>query len=271
MEAPGSIDRHVHPDYSPDAEGTVFEFCEAARAAGLAGLCFTTHYEPDPLRAHREKVRVDGRLQPVGSDWAGSYAAAVSEAKARFPELRVMLGVEVGYDFGLEEEIRGFLSRHPFEFVIGSVHSLEHVAISSGHEQGEMCERFRDVPAEQFVGMYFSRVRAAAGSGLFDALGHLDIYRRYAVGCFPGLPAAAERELPGALRAIAAGGVALEVNTSAFRRGDDAPYPAPEVLRAAVAAGVRRFTVGSDAHRPADVGAGFDRVRAVLAELNPAG
>lgn len=270
----GGFDWHVHPDFSPDAEGTVRDCCRAAGLAGLAGLCFTTHYEPDPGRADRESVRVAGLLRPVSSDWVGRYLAAIEEARREFPGLRVLAGVEIGFDPGLEDPIREFLARHRFGFVLGSVHSIEHIALSSGREQHEFAERFRDVEPSDLMRRYFDRVRAAAASGLFDALAHLDIYRKYAVKLLgPELLPAAAAELPRALRAIAAAGVAIEVNTSAFRRGDDEPYPALTILEQARAAGVGRFTIGSDAHRPEDIGAGLERARELLGRLGlvPAG
>lgn len=263
-QIPGRFDRHVHPDFSHDAEGTVGEHCEAAAMAGLTGLCFTTHYEPDPARAEREAVRVAGRLQPVSSDWVGHYLAAIEQARTEFPGLEIVAGVEIGFEPGLEELTRRFLNRHRFGFVLGSVHSIEHTALSSRREQDEMYEKFRDRSPAELMSAYFDRVCALARTGLFDAVAHLDIYRKYAVGRFPGLLQAADACLPDALRVIAETGVALEINTSAFRRGDSEPYPSAAIVKAARAAGVRRFTIGSDAHRPADVGAGFDRARAVL-------
>ena len=262
------FDWHVHPDFSPDAEGSVRDYCAAARRAGLAGLCFTTHYEPDPARADRERVRVDGRLLPVSSDWVGRYRQAIAEARTAYPDLVVLAGVEIGFEPGLEELTREFLARHRFDFVIGSVHSIEHVALSSGSEQADFTEWARRLAPEEVMARYFERVAAAARSGLFDTLGHLDIYRKYAVKLLgAGLLPAAESRLPGAIEAVVASQTALEINTSAFRRGDGEPYPAEAILRQALAAGVSRFTIGSDAHRPADVGAGFDRVRALLQEL----
>ncbi|MFO7674942.1 MAG: histidinol-phosphatase [bacterium] len=263
-----NFDLHVHPDFSPDATGSVREYCARARALELDGLCFTSHYEPDPARVDREQVRVGGRLMSAASDWVSCYLAAIDAARDEFPDLRVLAGVEVGYEPGFEPLVRELLGRHRFEFVLGSVHCIDHLALSSGREQDEFAERFRCLPPAELMRRYFDRVGAAAQSGLFDALGHLDIYRKYVVPRLGAeLLAAAAAELPRALAAIAGSGTAIEVNTSAFRRGDAEPYPAFALLRQARAAGVERFTTGSDAHRPGDLGAGLDRARALLARL----
>ncbi len=67
------IDYHIHPNYSPDAQGTIADFCQKAMEIGLRELCFTTHYEPDPARAGKEWISVAGERMPVESDWIEFY------------------------------------------------------------------------------------------------------------------------------------------------------------------------------------------------------
>ena len=53
-------------------------------------------------------------------------------------------------------------------------------------------------------------------------------------------------------------GVYLEVNSSGFRQGMDAPLPDDTVLSLYYALGGRMITVGSDSHTPNDIGADFE-------------
>jgi len=128
------IDYHVHPDFSRDAEGSIEELCARAVEIGLDEICFTTHYEPDPVRGEIERVCVGGRAQAVGSDWPDAYFAAIGAARAKFPGVTVLVGVEVGYEPGLEGIISDFLRRYPFDFVLGAIHCLDHVSITAGDE-----------------------------------------------------------------------------------------------------------------------------------------
>jgi histidinol-phosphatase (PHP family) len=57
--------------------------------------------------------------------------------------------------------------------------------------------------------------------------------------------------------------VAVEVNTAGLRKPCQELYPAQELLDELFAAGVP-VTVGSDAHRPSEVGAGWNEARAAL-------
>lgn len=260
------IDYHVHPDYSPDASGTLAEYCAAAAAAGLTEVCFTTHYEPDPARAEVEWVRVRGERRPVSSDWVRDYMADIAECRTEFAPLIVLAGVEVGYEPGLEGAVSDFLDRNPFDFVLGAIHCLDHVSITAGNE----LDRFRREYAHHGAGFVAARysefVRAAAGSQLFNCIAHLDIYRKYIRELFnEDFDRTIDESLDATLRFIAASGTGIEVNSSALRRGSDEPYPSVGILRRAVAAGVRTFTTGSDAHRPADVGRDIETVTGILA------
>jgi histidinol-phosphatase (PHP family) len=262
------VDYHVHPNFSHDAEGSVEEFCARAVEADLAEICFTTHYEPDPERSHIERVIVDGRAQPVNSDWPDAYFAAIRAAAAKYPDLVVLAGVEVGYDPGLEGTISDFLGRHQFDFVLGAVHCLDSICLTARDEVDRFKTEFVPQGPERVAERYFHSVRAAAGSQLFDCLAHLDIYRKYIQPLFDSRFAqTADALLPSVLEFVAESGTGLEVNASALRRGNAEPYPAAHVLRLARDAGVRVFTIGSDAHRPDDLGDGLDKAVEMLGEL----
>jgi len=262
------VDYHIHPDFSHDAQGSVEEFCARAVEIGLDEICFTTHYEPDPARAEIEHVRVNGTVQPVASDWADAYFAALSAGRAKYSELAVLAGVEVGYEPGLEGVISDFLGRYPFDFVLGSVHCLDHIAVTAGDELERFKRELLPLGPERFVDTYFRNIRAAAGTQLFDCLGHLDIYRKYVQPLFDSrFTQAVDSLLPSVLEFVADSGTGIEVNSSALRRGNPEPYPDAHILRIACDSGVRVFAVGSDAHRTADLGKGLETAVQALKEL----
>jgi histidinol-phosphatase (PHP family) len=249
------IDYHVHPDFSPDAEGSIEAFCERAVELGLEEICFTTHYEPDPARALHEKVRVNGRSQPVDSDWPDAYFAALKAAGAKFSGVTVLAGVEVGYEPGLEGIISDFLNRHPFDFALGAIHCLDHVSITAGDELDRFKADYMSRGPEFVAERYLHHLRAAAGCQLFDCLAHFDIYRKYVEPLYDRrFGSMVESLLPAVLDFVAESGTGIEVNSSALRRGNAECYPGLRILKLAGEAGVRVFTVGSDAHRPADLG-----------------
>ncbi len=253
------VDYHVHPGFSPDAAGDLGEFCDRAVRIGLSELCFTTHYEPDPARAGREWVNVAGQRVSMQAGWVERYLSEIDALRGRYRSLVILAGVEVGYEPGLEEAIRSFVVCHPFDFVIGAVHALDHVALTSGEEVDDFKRVHGQRSPHEVAAQYLGHLAALAESRLFDSVAHLDVYRKYLQTVYDERFAVAlKAQLPGFLARLAASGCALEVNTSALRRGSAEPYPAWAIVDQARAAGVERYTVGSDAHRPEDVGQGIE-------------
>ena len=93
-------------------------------------------------------------------------------------------------------------------------------------------------------------MEAAARSGLFDALGHLDVVKRYLFPhVLPSALAAAPELYEPILRALVESGTALEINTSGLRHPVAEPYPSAAVVARFRELGGQAVTIGSDAHR----------------------
>ena len=139
--------------------------------------------------------------------------------------------------------------------MLGSVHYVDerHVYDRTRFEPG--------FDVARFARRYLELVRAAAASGLFDVLAHVDAWKGRAPTPWPDL----NDELDRTVEAIAAADVAVEVNTSGLRKCAE-PFPSDALLRRLVAAGVP-ITFGSDAHDPSEVQYGWDDVVGRLRSL----
>lgn len=263
------IDYHIHPDFSPDASGGLLDYCQQALKLGIKEICFTTHYEPDPERAGIEHVIVKGKRMPVDSDWADGYFYEITCCRKRFLELEIKAGVEVGYEMGLEGKIADFLRRYQFDFVLGAIHCLDHIAITAAKELEEFRKKLKPRGGDYIAQRYFEYIRAAAGSGLFDAIAHLDIWRKYILREMDGRFARAINELiEPILIEIVRSGVGIEINTAPLRtKGEVEPYPPKKIVHQAVKAGIQTFTIGSDAHQPQHLGVGIQQAIQILSEL----
>jgi histidinol-phosphatase (PHP family) len=261
------VDFHVHSDYSQDAEGTVFDYCREAAARGLEEICFTPHLEIDPRRtALDDRVRLQGRWVGMRSDWIDAYAAEVRQANAEFAPLKVRLGIEVGYDPTLEDELAGILKRHRFDYVLGSIHCIDHVAITA-HDPEDFY--YARVAPEQATAGYFGLLDRAVRSRLFDAIGHIDVFKKYGAQVHGSrLVELAEPYWPGVFQTIVEHSpLTIEVNTSGLRQGPAETYPAEAVLATAVRSGLKYVTIGSDAHRLPHLGFGLEPGIALVERL----
>ncbi|MEO0069219.1 MAG: histidinol-phosphatase [candidate division WOR-3 bacterium] len=263
------IDYHIHPDFSPDAKGSLLDYCQVARKLGMKEICFTTHYEPDPERAEIEQVIVKDKRVPVDSDWVEDYFGEIDRCRKQFSDLTIRAGVEIGYEMGLEGKIANFLARYQFDFVLGAVHCLDHIAITASKELKEFHNKLKPRGGNYIARRYFEYIRAAARSHLFDAIAHLDIWRKYIIGEMDeGFARAIDELIEPMLIEIARSGVGIEVNTAPLRNNEEAePYPTKRIIQQAVKLGIRTFTVGSDAHQPHHLGLGIPKAIQLLGEF----
>ncbi|MCX6834776.1 MAG: histidinol-phosphatase HisJ family protein [candidate division Zixibacteria bacterium] len=272
LATPGLTDYHCHCDYSIDAYGTIDEYCEAALQRGLAEICFTTHWDTNSVSSGQDNViRIGGQSRPTVPDNLAPYVDDVLRAReSSAPRgLSVVLGVEFGWYPGCEETAAALRDRYRFDHFLCGIHELEGCCFS--------CERcypncFPHYSAEQLVEKYVSEVETAAHSGLFDCIAHLDYIRKFGEAYYgPGLndlllKQLAERAFP----ALVAGNTAIEVNTSAIRRGFKDNFPRVAIVNAARRAGVEVRHLGSDAHAPNQVGFDFDAAASLVSPWSEA-
>jgi histidinol-phosphatase (PHP family) len=253
------IDYHVHCDYSVDAEGAIDEYVEQALEKDLRRICFTTHCDLEPGRRHHDgRVRVDGRIIDVTSDWLESYIEDVGGAARRFSGsgIEIACGLEVGFVPGIEKMIEDFIASFDLDFILAGIHTLRGVDIVSSRESSEY---FKERTPRQVCEDYYSYVAEAAVSGLFDSIAHLDIYKKCGLDFYgTDLNDAHWGLLEPVLDKIAVAGLALEVNSASIRKGRSVPYPSPDILKNAAEAGVSGLTFGSDCHSPVDIGSDID-------------
>ncbi|MFB9995148.1 histidinol-phosphatase HisJ family protein [Deinococcus oregonensis] len=243
------VDYHTHHYRCGHAQGQLGAYVEAAIQAGLLEIGLSDHSpiyhlgsDPHPLPG----TAMSEREFPA-------YLQDMHEVRERFRErIAVRLGVESDYVLGWDEHYRTLWNAMPLDYVIGSVHWLGTWSIFSPElPPGRSAE---DVYEE-----YLRTTQAAARSGAYDIIGHLDCLKTR--GHLPDL--SITPLLEETVQVIAESGVTIELNTSGWRKELGAPYPREELLALCRHHGVP-VTLGSDAHRPEDVGANFAEAAALL-------
>jgi histidinol-phosphatase (PHP family) len=224
---------------------SVDPFVEAAHDAGVDEIGFSEHVYYFKQTRSLWTVPYQSRRCVYDLD---AYVDAIADARMR--GLPVKLGLEVDYVPGREDETRALLAPYPWDYLLGSVHFIDGLAVDGEprlHDALGLDEAWRS---------YFATLARAAQSGLFDSLSHPDLVKVFGdrVAAFDYGPVA---------DAIAAGDVAVEVSTAGLRKPVGELYPHPDFLTACRERGVP-VTTGSDAHSPDVVGRDFDRARELL-------
>lgn len=244
-------DTHIHTARCGHATGSDGELIEAAIARGLAAVALTDHAPFYWLSPERR----DPRLAMASEDLP-RYVEEVLALAARYRgQIEVLLGLEADYIAGREEVLVRLLEAYPFDVVLGSVHFLDGWLVDAPSSLARLDQGQDEV--DRVWARYAELVIAAAGSGLFDVLTHLDLPKKF--GHRPSLPfAGRQSEI---VAAVAASSCVVELSSAGRRRPVGEDYPAPDLQRELASAGVA-FVLSSDAHAPGEVGFGFDELAA---------
>lgn len=261
-------DWHVHPDYSLDATGTIDQYCRRALELGLKEICFTTHYDTDPFRKDEDPyIKIEGKIVPLNEENVKSYIADARRASNKFAPLglSVKVGLEADYAPHIEEQLRLNLASFELDYLLGAVHCLDHIAISASNE----AERyFKKKSMEETVEAYYEVLKRAVESNLFDAMAHLDIYKKYGLGFYGEDILILHRGLvEPVLELMVKNDVGMEVNTGVLRKGHREFCPGAEILQLALEMGVRIVAFGSDAHKVEDLGKGIKEAYQIVENL----
>lgn len=247
-------DYHIHTKMCRHAEGEAREYIERAVELGMREMGFAEHLPfPDGWKPRYDLT--DDWAMPV--DELEVYVALIQGlAREYASEVRIALGIEADFIPETVEGTAALLEQYPFDYVVGSVHI---VGDRFGFDHPEMEGRLADYGLDRIHLESLDLMRQAAETGLFDIAGHLDHAIKF------GPPEDAEAVAAAgsaALRAVAAAGMTLELNTGGLRKAVGCVFPAPELLAQAHALGIP-LVFGSDAHRPVDVGHGFEQAACI--------
>jgi histidinol-phosphatase (PHP family) len=240
---------HIHTKFS-DGKGEIEEYVENAIKEGFDEIGFSDH------------LTLLDELPP----WSMSledlehYTNSVLQVARETPEVKVRLGVEMDYLPGKIPEISSITKNNRFDYVIGSVHYVDGTCCVDCSQIVGKLEKMTSSDIYELYIKYYQLLRDAARSGLFDIIGHPDVIKKF--GFRP------ERNIDDLLRetasAFAESGVAVEVNTSGLKKPCKEIYPSRRFLEFCFDCGVP-VALGSDAHRPEDMGVdeGIELVREV--------
>ena len=252
-------DDHTHSEWSWDAHaGSMAGSCARAVELGLPAIAFTEHVDAtrwvladrsrEELVRDRHLVGEDGRFDPPPLD-VDRYLASVDDCRARFPQLAILTGVELGEPHRFRDRIAPLLASGGFERVLGSLHSVEFHGLPWLVDDAMSSDGPEDATQEAVLRSYLGEA-AAMVADLPDevqVLAHIDYPLRGWRGPFD--PAAYEEPFRHVLTTLAASGRALEVSTRV-------PL-APEIVAWWREVGGRAVSFASDAHEPSAVGHGF--------------
>ncbi|MEM9478561.1 MAG: histidinol-phosphatase [Verrucomicrobiota bacterium] len=246
----GLTDYHTHNALCRHAEGRPVDYARRAEEIGLAEFGCSDH---SPMK--------DDDFDDWRMKWSEfpQYVAEVEEAREAV-SIPVRLGLEVDYLEGGEGWIETLSQSADFDYLIGAVH---YIAPGWAVDDPQWIGKFRDTASvDEIWESYWRIYTKCVASGYFDILAHPDLPKKFGHRPEGDL----RRFYESAIEAAVAADVVFEVNTAGLRKDCAEQYPSREFLELMRDAGLP-LVINSDAHDPAEVGAGFAESFALVKEL----
>lgn len=229
------FDTHIHTRYSVDSNMAVEVAASQAAQLGL-GIIITEH--TDLAFPESETVTFD----------VGRYFQEYNS----YHSDKVLLGIEIGMGMECVEENRRIVVNHPFDYVIGSIHSVDNMDI---YPEAYYHSRTKRDAYEQYFGWMLKCLKT---HDFIDSLGHIDYIARYARYQDPEIYYHEFGDwIDEILKTLAQNGKALEINTRRLTSPAAMEIIRP-IYQRFYELGGQFVTIGSDAHKPQDIGARLD-------------
>lgn len=246
------IDYHMHTYFSADSEANPREHIQKAIEMGLEEICFTDHedfhYPGTPF-----DVDINAYLEqmlPLKEEYKG--------------KINVKVGIEVGLDCLYYDEIETFIQAYPFDYVIGSIHTLNDMEF---YLPGKFFEgKTKEEAHREF---FEETLRCVEKFDYFNCLGHLDYIMRYGPYEDKTVNHALYQDIIDEIyKTLIRKGKGIEVNTSGFKNLKSCGFPNYEQIQRYYNLGGRIITIGTDSHTSDRVG---EHVNEVIEELKRIG
>ena len=236
-------DFHIHTCFSGDSEANVDAVIQSAIAKGIKYMAITDHndyqFENGIFELDVEK-----------------YFDFMSKKKLEYKDqINLSVGIECGLEPKYADRINKLLDSYNFDFVIGSSHVI------NGRDPYYK-EYFENRSVHDAMVEYLeSIIENITVFDNFDVYGHLDYMMRYA-------PVSPEEKrydyneygelFNTILTKLISKNKGIEINTSPLRSGLADTNPNIQVIKRYKELGGQIITIGSDSHKPEDVGTNFD-------------
>lgn len=276
-------DNHVHCYLDGHAVGKMDEYVKVGDANDIAIMTFTAHTPCQSILMYGTRCP-RGHYRMEISAW-GKYLSEVNAVAKKIKDRnekeeifskkgvqKVLCGTEAEFSVNFDEVREEYdrIKSANLDFVLGSLHHekpsyqnhLKSKGLITGSPEGDRA----------IIDQYFQDLALSTHTGVFDCISHCDHIRIFDTLIVPNSynPRNHSEPIHRFLEAVKQEDLAIEINTSGLRRGAaglrEQVHPDPLIIKWANEMNIP-FTVGSDAHKPSDVGYGFrTRVREVLKE-----
>ncbi len=250
---------HTHSSFSPDAERgvTIAKMAERAEALGLGYITVTDHcdcvYWNKAEEENYPEYQKSDSLMFGAREYAVQSIKEIVRLKENYPKL--LCGIELGEPLQAPEAAAKITMMKELDLIIGSLH------MNAGKPDFYWMD-YSKMGLDEITSLlddYYRELLEMCSVCDFDVLAHLTYPLRYIEGDH-GIEAEHDRyteKISAIFKKLIERGKGLEINTSGLRQKYGRTFPDLEYIKLYRKLGGEMITLGSDAHKLGDIGAGL--------------
>ncbi|MCP3927053.1 MAG: histidinol-phosphatase [Desulfobacterales bacterium] len=245
------IDYHLHTPFCNHATGSMRDYIESAIKKGLAEICFLDHLI----------LAKDLKVPSMIPCEVPLYFLSISELKNCYKDkIKIRSGLEVDFFENKMDIIEEITGEFAFDVIAGSVHFIEIDGKLINIASRRSLDARKNIHPDVIRKKYFEKLNLMIECDYFDTVCHLDLIDRFkhSDGNTSGY-----RDI---LKKIKKKDKVLEINTGGYSHKKGAPYPSFDIIKMCYEEGVK-VTLGSDAHKPIDVGSKFKETISIVKSI----
>ncbi|MDO5328606.1 MAG: histidinol-phosphatase HisJ family protein [Coriobacteriia bacterium] len=245
------VDYHMHTDFSPDSPYPMEKEILDAIELGMDEICFTDHVDYGMKKVYLGKTGEIVDNTDKTYDYFPEYYHTIEEFREKYAD---KITIKTGQEFGLQKHVLDKFEKlydsYDYDFVLLSVHSINGEALwLPDFKQGKSQVEYN---MEYYEALY-DLVKSFKH---YSVLAHLDVVNRrdeHGPMDFEVIKPIVTKILNVAI----ADGKGIELNTSSARFDVGELTPCTEILKLYHDLGGKIITIGSDSHRPGQLGIGY--------------
>lgn len=255
-------DYHVHTAFSDDSIYPMEQVVQDAISKKIDEICFTEHVDYGikvDWDSGKEIVYRNG--EPCANCNYPLYMKTIKQMKERYGnKITIKTGLEFGMQMHTIKLYEKLFSQYDLDFVLLSIHQVNDLEFwNQDYQRGKTQKEYNE-------GYYDEMLRLVKSYKNYSVLAHMDLITRYdndGVYSFEKI----KNKITEILKIVISDGKGIELNTSSKRYGLSDSTPCRDILTLYYNLGGNIITIGSDSHKPEQLGAYIQEGKELLRSI----
>ncbi|MFX0133671.1 MAG: histidinol-phosphatase HisJ [Candidatus Hodarchaeota archaeon] len=253
------IDYHIHTKLCRHGKGELEDYVKSAIKKGLTEIGFCEHFPQEFLlenlpKKYHNLIPIEEYAMP--KDEFPDYIKQVLKLREKYyDKISIKLGTEFDFLKSKTKYISEEIKKYQFDYIYGSIHQIYFNGKPFAFDDSRFLVFYDEYDIDVCYEIYFKALEELIRSKLFDVVSHLDLIKKY--GFRPKKLTEYRSLIDQILVLIRDNDLVMELNTAGDRKKVGEFYPEDFILEEAYKKGIE-ITLGSDAHKPDEVGYKFD-------------